>query len=109
MFKPVTVDEVEYKANAQALLYRYFTTMKSLTLAVTPENAKETVELLKLSCELGGFPIIKVKTGEGDLGESRDSLIQLNRLQRILTKENRDYYRKSIIHILAESHTLDSN
>ena len=80
MFKPVTVDEIEYKANAQALLYRYFTTMKSSTLKVTPENAKEAVELLQISCELGGFPILTVKTAEGDLGESRDSLISLNRL-----------------------------
>ena len=29
LFKPVIIDGVEYKANAQALLYRYFTTMKS--------------------------------------------------------------------------------
>ena len=54
--------------------------MKSSTLKVTPENAKESVELLQVSCELGGFPILTVKTAEGDLGESRDSLISLNRL-----------------------------
>ena len=62
-FKPVTVDEVEYKANAQALLYRYFTTMKSQKITVTPQNIKEAIEMLQISCDLGGFPILKVKTG----------------------------------------------
>ena len=29
LFKPVILNGVEYKTNAQALLYRYFTTMNS--------------------------------------------------------------------------------
>ena len=46
LFKPVTIDGVEYKTNAQALLYRYFTTMKSSTINVTKKNVKESIELL---------------------------------------------------------------
>ena len=65
--------------------------------------------MLQISCDLGGFPILQVKTGEGDLGEGRDLLVQLHRLQRVLVKENKNYNRKSIIHILAESQTLDQN
>ena len=107
LFKPVTVDGVEYKANAQALLYRYFTTMKSSTVTITSENVKESIELLKLSCELGGFPILKVKTEVEDLGEDKNTLIQLSRLQRVLVKENTHYYRKSILHLLAEGQSLD--
>ena len=38
LFKPVTIDGVEYKANSQALLYRYFTTLKAQTLKVNSDN-----------------------------------------------------------------------
>ena len=83
--------------------------MKSSTVTINTENVKESIELLKLSCELGGFPILKVKTDVDDLGDDAKTLNQLSRLQRVLIKENKHYYRKSILHLLAEGHTLDED
>ena len=47
---------------------------------MTPENVKDVVELLKLSCELGGFPILNAKFGLDDFGEDKESLVSLSRL-----------------------------
>ena len=109
LYKPVTIDGIEYKANAQALLYRYFATLQSLTVVVTLDNVKDAIELLKLSCELGGFPILNAKFGLDDFGEDKESLVSLSRLQRVLIMENRYYYKKNILHILAEGSALDKN
>ena len=49
--------------------------MKSSNVTITSENVKESIELLKLSCELGGFPILKVKTEVEDLGEDNSTLV----------------------------------
>ena len=48
--------------------------MRSSTVTINTENVKESIELLKLSCELGGFPILKVKTDVDDLGDDAKTL-----------------------------------
>jgi hypothetical protein len=57
-FMPVTLNGVEYLPNVQAVLYNYFQTMTTYPVYVNSDNHQDAKELINLSFELGGFPLI---------------------------------------------------
>ena len=114
-YKPIERAQIKYLPNAQAMLYSYFSTMKSYPIYMTSENFNEALELITLSLELGGFPLLDVvfeaddkdfEAGEGGLGNN-SSVSQVFSLQRALLKENFYSYKKSVLHLLAESSILN--
>ena len=57
---PVKLAGVEYQANAQAILYNYFSTLKTYPVYVDAQNYKDVIEFIYLSYELGGFPLVDI-------------------------------------------------
>ena len=82
VYEPITQAGNRYQMNAQAVLYNYFSALKSYPIYVTTENVNDAIELLKLSAELGGFPLLDVVyADQGALPvESRKELSMLTTL-----------------------------
>ena len=89
-YEPITQAEKRYQMNAQAILFNYFSALKSQPIYVTTENVSDAIELLKLSAELGGFPLLDVVYADQEALplESRKELGMLVTLLRVLVREN---------------------
>ena len=57
-YKPTVVNGIAYKANAQAVLQKYFSTLMTYPMYINAANCEVALEVMKLSIELGGFPLI---------------------------------------------------
>ena len=102
-----------YKANAQAILYSYFSSLitypmyvhnqvsvltKRLSPIVFCQNAIDATNFVELSLELGGFPLVDPIFEDNT---SISAVLQLCNLQKILMKVNSFSYRENILHLLA--------
>ena len=45
---------------AQAILYNYFSSLKTYPVMVNEQNVDQFIKFMKLSLEMGGFPLCKV-------------------------------------------------